>query len=257
MNPPPPAAVLFDFGGTLDSDGLPWVVRFHSAYHAQHGSLHADHFAAVFSASDAALAESDAIRTAGFRAMLALQADLLRPMLPDGNRIDPAQLAEDVYQDALPIIMRNRILLARLHQTSLIGIVSNFTGNLQLCLAELQLLDSIDVVSDSTAVGVAKPDARIFEITLDALGVAPARAWMVGDNPYADVRAATAAGLSTVWLAPPEREVPEGCQPTARIGRLPELLSVPGLLHTNDDRVAPETGTTTAGTTRHLLSCTA
>jgi FMN phosphatase YigB (HAD superfamily) len=48
---------------------------------------------------------------------------------------------------------------------------------------------------------------------------------MVGDNPFADIRAAASLGMSTCWLAPLARAVPEGCSPTFRISRLSELLA--------------------------------
>jgi len=72
--------------------------------------------------------------------------------------------------------------------------------------------------------GVAKPDPRIFRETLAALGGAPAdRAWMVGDNFEVDITAAAGLGMSTCWLAPPERAQPAGPRPTARITSLPEI----------------------------------
>ena len=49
-------ALLFDFGGTLDADGLRWSVRFHAAYVAGAGRVGADEFEPIFRASDQALA---------------------------------------------------------------------------------------------------------------------------------------------------------------------------------------------------------
>ena len=53
----------------------------------------------------------------------------------------------------------------------------------------------VECVIDSGAVGVSKPDPRIFQIALDAIGVAAADAWYVGDMPGIDVVGARAAGL--------------------------------------------------------------
>lgn len=52
----------------------------------------------------------------------------------------------------------------------------------------------------SGEVGVAKPDARIFRLALDELGVLPENAWHVGDDLNTDVAGAKAAGLTAVWL---------------------------------------------------------
>jgi FMN phosphatase YigB (HAD superfamily) len=72
-------------------------------------------------------------------------------------------------------------------------------------------------------VGFRKPDPRIFTRALEALGVQASSALMVGDNPFADIRGAAGAGMSTCWLAPLTRAVPEGCEPTFRIESLREL----------------------------------
>ncbi len=77
-------------------------------------------------------------------------------------------------------------------------------------------------------VGWSKPDPRIFRHTLAALGASAERAWMVGDNFEADIRAAAALGMRTCWLAPPGRAAPADLAPTARIGRLVDLEQVLG-----------------------------
>ena len=55
---------------------------------------------------------------------------------------------------------------------------------------------------DSGAVGVSKPDPRIFQIALDAIGVAAADSWYVGDMPGIDVVGARAAGLWPIVMDP-------------------------------------------------------
>ena len=47
--------VLFDFGGTLDSDGVAWKERFHALYRSEGLDLSADAFAPAFYAADDAL----------------------------------------------------------------------------------------------------------------------------------------------------------------------------------------------------------
>ena len=50
--------------------------------------------------------------------------------------------------------------------------------------------------------GIGKPDVRAFRHALDALGVAPADAWMVGDDLEFDIRGAQQAGIYAVWVDP-------------------------------------------------------
>ncbi len=63
-------------------------------------------------------------------------------------------------------------------------------------------LPSVVAIVDSTIVGVAKPDPRIFEPALAALGTERSRTLYVGDTVHADVRGATAAGMPVVQLDP-------------------------------------------------------
>jgi FMN phosphatase YigB (HAD superfamily) len=215
--------VLVDFGGTLDADGDRWAVRFHRAYAAAGGRLREAEFESLFRESDRQLEAEPAVRTMGFRAMIITQAELLGQLLPDGRAVDLGRVAERFHADALAIVNRNRPVLEHLVGRCCLGVVSNFTGNLDRCLAELDLLHLFAVIADSALVGWAKPDPRIFQSALDTLDTGAHDAWMIGDNLEADIRPAAALGMRTCWLAPPERQPPGGITPTARIARLTEL----------------------------------
>jgi len=52
----------------------------------------------------------------------------------------------------------------------------------------------------SEAVGVRKPNPRIFAIAADHARMGLAGSWIVGDSPEADIGGAAAIGLRSVWL---------------------------------------------------------
>jgi len=216
-------ALLFDFGGTLDADGERWAERFHQAYVAAGGRLALDAFEPFFRDSDRRLELEPTVRTMGFRAMIAAQAELLARLLPDGRSIDFGHLIEQFHCSAVQVVQRNRRVLEDLGNHYRMGVVSNFTGNLDRCLAELDILHLFVVIADSALVGWAKPDPRIFQFALDTLDAGAHDAWMIGDNIEADIRPAAALGLCTCWLAPPGRAAPVGLVPTGRIARLTDL----------------------------------
>jgi HAD superfamily hydrolase (TIGR01509 family) len=240
-------AVLLDFGGTLDADGVPSSAQFHAAYRARGGTLDAEPFAEAFRAADAAVAARADVRSLGYRAMLAAQGEALAERLPDAATVALAAVVDDVHRAVVATVARNHAVLDALSGFRL-GVVSNFTGNLVPCLAELGLLDRFDVVLDSTVVGAAKPAPAIFERALASLGAPAARALMVGDNPFADVRGAAACGLRTCWLASATRPTPDGVHPDLRVTRLDEL---PALLAASD---APDGAGRRASP---LVACTA
>ena len=218
--------LLFDFGGTLDADGLRWSVRFHHAYAAAGGSLAFESFEPFFCASDQALERLVGIRNMDLRQMAAAQATVLLSLLPDGQALDADRIAMSFHAETLAAVEHNRPLLTDLAARHRLGIVSNFTGNLHRCLDELALAPLFSAVMDSAVVGCSKPDPRIFQQALAALGAAPSDAWMIGDNFETDIRPAAALGLRTCWIAPAERPWPTENVGTARIARLVELSAV-------------------------------
>jgi HAD superfamily hydrolase (TIGR01509 family) len=80
-----------------------------------------------------------------------------------------------------------------------IAALSNSEGHLADLLAEIELAPLFDAIIDSARVGVAKPDPRIFAITLEQLGVTPRLVVHVGDSWAADVEGALAAGWKAIW----------------------------------------------------------
>lgn len=218
--------VLFDFGGTLDADGARWSVRFHAAYRAAGGRQAFAAFDRAFRESDRALERFSGIERLGFRAMVDAQTDLLLPRLTDGAALSGRAIANQFYETTCAIVRRNETLLERLHQTYHLGVVSNFTGNLERCLEELGVMKYFSVVADSGRVGVTKPDPRLFQHALSWPGLVSRPAWMVGDNFDSDIRPAAALGLSTAWLAPASEKTRDKNIPTVRLTTLSELAQV-------------------------------
>lgn len=81
-----------------------------------------------------------------------------------------------------------------------IGIISNWDRRLESLLDGLGLSKYLSTVVSSAAVGLHKPDPRIFELACMRSGVAPGDAAHVGDHHYADVLGARAAGMAAVLI---------------------------------------------------------
>ena len=80
-----------------------------------------------------------------------------------------------------------------------LAVASNANGTVRAKLERLDLARWFDLVIDSQALGVEKPDPALFAFALDRLGV-PAEATLhVGDFFHIDVVGARAAGLQA-WL---------------------------------------------------------
>lgn len=218
--------LLFDFGGTLDADGVPAARQFHRAFAAERVVVPFEVFSDRFRASDRALAAWPGIGGADMTLTVTTQARWLASDLRvERARADRA--AERVLDAARRQAARNRRLLDGLRSTHRLAVVSNFTGNLDRCLAELGLAHLFHVVADSGRLGVAKPAAEIFQWALRHLDADAGSAWMIGDNFDADVRPAAALGMTACWIAPADRAWPAPGTAGARIASLsalPELV---------------------------------
>jgi putative hydrolase of the HAD superfamily len=106
--------------------------------------------------------------------------------------------------------------LRELHMRNVpIGVVSNATGQIADLLERSRVCQvgegsgvPVRVIVDSHVVGIAKPDPRIFDFGLEALGdVDRSRVAYVGDSVTMDIGGARAAGLFPVLLDPHDDHV--------------------------------------------------
>lgn len=115
------------------------------------------------------------------------------------DRILSSMFASDAwepYPDTVPMLEA-----VRSDPDVRIGVVSDWGSNLRGILADLGLDRYLDFVLPSGAVGVAKPNPDFYRLALDAAGVAPDEAIMIGDSYRADVHGAWAAGMDAAWLS--------------------------------------------------------
>ena len=96
---------------------------------------------------------------------------------------------------------RNRRWLATLRDRYRLGVISNNFGNTQgWWCDEYNLSPLLDIVVDSTVVGILKPEAGIFHAALTGLSTVPEEAIYVGDTYLDDVVGAKGVGMWTAWL---------------------------------------------------------
>jgi putative hydrolase of the HAD superfamily len=129
-------------------------------------------------------------------------------LLESLGRPDPALAAElatfycDLRDASLMPFDGALDALARLRaRAPALGLVTNGAAAAQRAKIErFELAPFFDVIAVEGEVGVGKPDARVFAHALGALGAAPERALMAGDNYECDVLGALGAGLHAAWI---------------------------------------------------------
>ena len=191
--------MLFDFGGTLDADGITWKARFFRLCREEGLVNDPERFDPVFYAVDYALVGAIPA-TLTFRDTVDRLAEGVTRGL-GGDAAVGARVANRFVEESLERLTSNRALLSRLARRFRLGIVSNFYGNLVTVCHNAAIRPLFGAIVDSAQVGATKPDPRIFQCALDALGVAPADAVFVGDSPTRDMAGARAIGMRHIWLA--------------------------------------------------------
>ncbi len=143
----------------------------------------------------------------------------LVPILyPDGNVLR-------LWSYVLPGV---REALQKLKEMNLkIVAVSNGDGTVEAQLTDQNLISYFDTVIDSHAVGVSKPDPKIFEYALRVSRTAPERTLFVGDIYSVDIVGAWSAGLSAILLDPYDDWHDVDCE------RITDLLSLYSKLKTS------------------------
>ena len=100
---------------------------------------------------------------------------------------------ETAYEDA-------REALLQLKTKYKIGIIANQPVGSCDRLKRYGLLDCVDAVFESEALGLFKPDVDFYKYALNALSCAAENAVMVGDRPDNDIVPASNVGMHTVRI---------------------------------------------------------
>jgi putative hydrolase of the HAD superfamily len=126
--------------------------------------------------------------------------------------IDPASW--QVFPDSMPALAALSDLGWR-HV-----LLSNHVPELPEIVAGLGLGRHLSVIVNSATTGYEKPHPQAYRLALEAAG-SPASAWMIGDNPVADVAGAVSAGLRAILVR---------TRPADGSRHVPDLTQVIGLV---------------------------
>jgi epoxide hydrolase-like predicted phosphatase len=89
-----------------------------------------------------------------------------------------------------------------------VGLISNAWSGLRPWIVSRKFEDAFDALTISAEVGVMKPDARIYQIALEKLGVVPTEAVLLDDFPE-NVAGARVVGMQAIHFTQPERALKE------------------------------------------------
>jgi len=197
--------IIFDYGGTLDTNGGHWGAVIWSGYEKYQVPVNLNSFQEAYAYAERQMAIQPIIKP-DFNFLEVLEAKLkvqFEYLIASGYDLD-MQLADkiafDGYSLAKDTVAQVKPLLAILGDQYPIVMVSNFYGNLKAVLADFGILSYFKAVVESAVVGVRKPDPAIYALGVEAMGLPATEILVVGDSYSKDMAPAKAVGCQTLWL---------------------------------------------------------
>ena len=216
-------ALLFDFGGTLDGNGVHWRDRTYQFLQQVYPEIDRETFDRVDRAAVDRLIKGGSAPRLSLRETMDVIATGIYEAL--NLNLDVKDRYVDFFcEGAGEHLDRNRRWITTLRDRYRLGVISNNFGNTRGWCDEYSLSPLLDIVVDSTVVGVSKPEAEIFHAALTGLSTSPEDAIYVGDTYLDDVVGAKGVGMWTAWLVGAEdKECPDASIVDVQLTELQEL----------------------------------
>ncbi|MBR5688624.1 MAG: HAD family hydrolase [Prevotella sp.] len=201
---------IFDYGGTLDTGGCHWGKKIWHAYQRENVPFSWERFREAYIYAERYLGAHRVIQPEHtFRQLLQIKLRLeLQFLRENGSWTTTDDLCDGIcerllrtlYDEVMTITAHSREVLTRLATEAPMVLVSNFYGNMPVVMREFGLDGLFRQIIESSVVGVRKPDPRIFQMGVEALGLNPEEVTVVGDSIEKDIIPARSVGCWTVWL---------------------------------------------------------
>ena len=226
--------IIFDYGGTIDSFGNHWSEIIYDGYRAAGLEVDKAEFRTSYVNIERLLArERHILPWHNFHELMQIKArlevaDLISRGILAAEAAERApEIARYCYDYARLSVDVARPVLRALSEKYPMVLVSNFYGNVEAVLRDMDIRQYFGGIIESAVVGVRKPDARIFEMGVISLGFKPEEILVVGDSLRKDIYPARSLGCMTAWIkgkgwTPDEDAMTD----EAQIGSIADLLTL-------------------------------
>src|SRR5574344_1903406 len=178
---------IFDYGGTLDTEGHHWGKVLWHSYQRQHVPVTEEQFREAYVYGE---------RTLG-------NVPIIKPDYTFHKTLDTKLRLEMEYICCEGFWNAGEEDMMRMHNAVLEDVYSyviKVTDHSREVLKEFKLDHLFQDIVESAVVGIRKPDARIYKLGVEKLGLKPEEVMVVGDSFYKDIEPANKIGCETTWF---------------------------------------------------------
>lgn len=204
--------IIFDYGGTIDTNGIHWGNLIWDVYQKCGVNLTEEQFKLAYVHAERFLGTHPMIKPEDtFQKTLTEKIDIQVTWLYDHGFLKvpftelrplKSAIVAELYKYARRTTRQNINVLNILKSDGYkLGLVSNFYGNIRTVLSEFRLDNLFDTVVESAEVHIRKPNPQIYGIAAERLGIKDAsRVLVVGDSLEKDITPAKSLGYNTAWI---------------------------------------------------------
>lgn len=230
--------VIFDYGGTIDTNSRHWAEVLWSKYVEINVPTDKESFREAYVYGERAMAKHPYVKPEhNFYDVLDIKTRLQMDYLSESGKMSQPkeelyqyakQVTELCYQYVLDVLAVTRPVVEELAKKYKLVLVSNFYGNINTILEDFKLINYFDDIIESSVVGVRKPDPAIYQLGVDAIGLNAENVLVVGDSFSKDVVPAKKVGCQVAWLKGEGwgGEIIDENLPDVIITNLPQLLDL-------------------------------
>lgn len=202
-------AVIFDYGGTLDTNARHWAHVLWEGFRHASVPVSEAQFREAYVHAERALAKAPVILPEdNFHVLLLKKVDIETAYLvnskawtveEDVRKDHVERIADYCYRYVLHILESSCKVLDTLQPKYKLVLVSNFYGNIETILKDFRL-EYFEQIVESAVVGVRKPDPAIYRLGVEATGYPAGQVAVIGDSYTKDIIPAKTVGCKAVWL---------------------------------------------------------
>ena len=228
--------VIFDYGGTIDTNGIHWAEVIWQQYLAAGMKIEYSTYRNAYVHGERTLAKQRIIEpTDTFRTLLHKKIEIQFSYLAEECNIGgltpelKERVAEGCYAKVKETLSTTCAIIEKLSQKYPMVLVTNFYGNMPVVLEEFNLAGYFKSIVESSVVGIRKPDPALYALGVKELGLPAENIMVVGDSYRKDIYPAREVGCQAVWIKNicwEEEPVEAGHEPTHIIDTLERLTEI-------------------------------